>query len=451
MTVRSNYRFYDIGADPVNPPLVATYLPRVSGAQLPHEFFLWDDPQRPNRAFLFQTTPTSSRESNNMLIADISRAREGAFPEFVWRGAEFPAEPQRDNRLHSFGVSNDGTRAYLAYLGGGFLIADTSDFAADVPNPEVRQITPTERRPHWGDPGAHSAVKVPGRDFALITDEVYGEFLGVLARSGHGCPWGWVRMIGIGDETAPGIAAEYRVFPHNDPGYCPSSSFGERNFSSQSAHNPTLTPNLGLVTWHGRGLQAIDISNPAAPRQAAEFIPTPLPSVETEDPALSQAEVKVVAWSYPIVKDGLVYITDVRNGLYILRYRGPFENEVSSTRFLEGNSNLGDALRFEPPGAVRAARRSINLSVRPARVRAGRRVRFRFEVTSGTGVARQASRGATVRFAGRRVRTNGSGRAVMRVRFRTPGRRRARATLTGFRGDTATVRVVGAQVPRFTG
>jgi hypothetical protein len=41
-------------------------------------------------------------------------------------------------------------------------------------------------------------------------------------------------------------------------------------------------------------------------------------------------------------------VVDIRNGLYILKYQGPHEAEVSSTTFLEGNSNQGDALRFEP-------------------------------------------------------------------------------------------------------
>ena len=48
-------------------------------------------------------------------------------------------------------------------------------------------------------------------------------------------------------------------------------------------------------------------------------------------------------WSYPIVKNGLIYVIDIRNGLYVLRYTG---SEVSGLRFLEGNSNLGDALRL---------------------------------------------------------------------------------------------------------
>ena len=46
--------------------------------------------------------------------------------------------PDRDNRLHSLTLSADGRRAYLAYLGGGFLVADTSDFAEGRPAPEVR-------------------------------------------------------------------------------------------------------------------------------------------------------------------------------------------------------------------------------------------------------------------------------------------------------------------------
>jgi hypothetical protein len=55
-------------------------------------------------------------------------------------------------------------------------------------------------------------------------------------------------------------------------------------------------------------------------------------------------------WSYPIVNDGLIYVIDIRNGLYVLRYTGTRASEVSSLRFLEGNSNLGDALRLAKSG-----------------------------------------------------------------------------------------------------
>jgi hypothetical protein len=56
---------------------------------------------------------------------------------------------------------------------------------------------------------------------------------------------------------------------------------------------------------------------------------------------------KVVMWSFSIVKDGLIYVVDVRNGLYILRYTGPRAGELAQISFLEGNSNLGDAIRID--------------------------------------------------------------------------------------------------------
>jgi hypothetical protein len=55
---------------------------------------------------------------------------------------------------------------------------------------------------------------------------------------------------------------------------------------------------------------------------------------------------KVVMWSFPIVEDGLIYVVDVRNGLYIFRYTGPRASELDQVSFLEGNSNLGDAVRL---------------------------------------------------------------------------------------------------------
>jgi hypothetical protein len=57
------------------------------------------------------------------------------------------------------------------------------------------------------------------------------------------------------------------------------------------------------------------------------------------------------AWSrLSIIKDGLIYVVDLRNGLYLLKYDGRFEREVDRIDFLEGNSNQGDALCFEPVG-----------------------------------------------------------------------------------------------------
>lgn len=325
----ANISFYDIsGANAAAPRFIAMYSP----GRTTHEFFLWDDPNVEGRALLYLSTPW--RFGDNLLVTDISQARAGVFVEVgTWRA---PFGGVR-GELHSLSVSVDGRRAYLAHLRDGFMILDTSDLAAGIANPQIDLLTPPE---NWARsaPGAHSAVKLFGKPYALFTEEVYGR-----------CPWGWAHLIDITDETRPQFVAEYKLNPYNTIEHCAETTFERYRFTSYSSHNPTLTKNMAFITWHSGGLQAISIENPLQPVKVAEFLPEPLPSVGTEDPALSSGLDKIVMWSYPIIKDGLIYVVDIRNGLYILKYHGPFEDEIAAIRFLEGNSNLGKARLWETP------------------------------------------------------------------------------------------------------
>jgi len=245
-----------------------------------------------------------------------------------------------NDELHSVSVSPDGRRAFLAFQTAGFLVADTTSLAEYSSESKVVAITPSEGRPRWQPVGPHSAVKLPGRPVVLTTDEVYGGI-----GSDAGCPWGWVRILDVSDETAPRIVSEYRVLPYNDPAACAAIPEERKYRGSLSSHNPTVTAHVALVSWHAAGLQVFDTTDSTKPAQLAAFLPDPLPKVTTEDPLLSSGPDKVVMWSYPVVRDGLIYVVDVRNGLFVLRYAGPNEHELSSIRFLEGNSNLGDGAR----------------------------------------------------------------------------------------------------------
>jgi hypothetical protein len=349
-----NIKFYDL-TDPANPTLVSTYMP----SRHPHEMFLWQDPEKPNRALLYISTPTSSTNPDrpNLIVTDISGAREGEFEEILaWNGnpqyaEEAPDEfENRDVRLHAVAVSLNGKRAYLAYLGGGFLVLDTSDLADGSANPTVSLITPPTNTPRWPNQTAHTSLKVPGRRLALVTDEVYGDLLDPLVRPENefGCPWGWVHLIDITDQSRPKLVGEFRTF-ENEDAYCQSADGQDpanTTSTSYSAHNPTVLRNLAFVTWHSGGLQSIWLGDPAAPTQTGFISPEPLPVVQTEDPALSAGRNKVVAWSYPIISDGLIYYVDIRNGLYIVKYTGRGRQSVGRIRFLEGNSNVGDAARL---------------------------------------------------------------------------------------------------------
>jgi len=329
---QDRFNFYDIsGKNAAAPKLVSTYEPSND----PHEFFLWDDPKRPGRALMYLSTPSGAEK---IVVTDISGARKGKFTELVKMSPLYTG-----SFVHSLALNNAGTRGYIAHLTGGVGVLDTSDLAKGVKKPAIRVLTPPNNAPRWEGPGPHTAMKLFGSETMLITDEVYGTAMRALG--GHGCPWGWARFVDIKNPVKPKVISEFKL-PQNDESYC--SQDAAHPTTSFAAHNPTITKNLAIITWHSGGLQVVDISNPAKPSQAAEFLADPVIPILQEDPVLSSGGDKVVAWSYPIVKDGLIYFVDVRNGLYVMRYKGPFATEISKSKFLEGNSNLGDALRFEP-------------------------------------------------------------------------------------------------------
>ena len=355
-------KFYDL-SDPVHPRFLLSYVP-TSKAGLkvkPHEMFLWVDPNNEDRALLYLSTPTLSTDPTvpNLLIVDLSQVPAGGavteVAEGNWNnrypGADNPANYGFNLFVHSMGVTPDGTRTYLAMEAGEFLVLDTSDIANNVSNPQLRLITDPANRPIWGNPfpcakfcpNGHSAVQVPGRQLALTTDEIYGTFTDPT----FGCPWGWMRLIDVSDPAHPQIVGEYKI-AQDEQSFCGSSGDDAltEQFTSYSSHNPTVLRHVAFIDWHSGGLQAIDIADAKHPTQAGWFSPEPLDQVATEDPALSRGPNKVVMWSYPIIKNGFIYVVDIRNGLYILRYTGPHTGEVKQIEFLEGNSNLGDALKL---------------------------------------------------------------------------------------------------------
>lgn len=344
---RNDFRFFDIsGANATSPKLITKM------DEATHEFFLWVDPEDSARALMFGGSAGAGPTAFS--VWDISPVAKGLPPVTVLRSTHgytavpaegaFPPIPQ--GGLHSLSISNDGTRAYFALLSGGFAVTDVSDFTAGRANPQLRLITGNADRPVWPGPGTHSAIKLFGREVVYTSDEVYGS----ATAAGHGCPWGWARTIDITEPEVPVVQGEYKL-EQNFRENC--RIWEPRPRTSYSAHNPTATPNIVFTTWHAGGVQAISVADPRNPYQLAEFLPTPLRSVAIEDPRLSSDPdtgkgERVVMWSFPIIKDGLIYVVDVRNGLYVLKYDGPSETEVDLVTFLEGNSNLGHALCFEP-------------------------------------------------------------------------------------------------------
>jgi hypothetical protein len=348
--VTPTFKFFDVtGRNAAQPKLISTYVP----AHVPHEFSLWLDPKRPGRALLYysHSSPTTDPGEGNVNVIDISGARRGVFRELAsWNGNGDWSDADRAARdifVHTMDLSPDGKRTYLAHWGGGLVVLDTSDLADNLANPEIRRLTSPEDAPIWANVSAHAVDKVFGRPLVLVGDEVYGTYSQGVApffvKEKQGCPWGWVHAIDVSDDARPVITGEYKI-DENTEAFCESAA-GQEPRSTFSAHNMLAVRKVAVVTWYSGGVQAIDLADPTSLKTGGFFVPDPLPSVATEDPATSAGIHKVVMWTFPIVRRGLLYVADVRNGVYVLRYTGPHAKEIRRLRFLEPNSNAAPAMR----------------------------------------------------------------------------------------------------------
>lgn len=315
-----NLRFFDI-TDRRAPVLLSSYA--INGTMFrprsPHEFFVWTDG---TKILVYVTAPPSSPSLEVIDATDPSAPIQAA----AWDPgmAGLMKHAGGDDILHSISISDDGTRAYLSHQQSGLLVADVSAL------PQVSLVTPPDKALTWEPAltmGPHSAVPLRGRDVLVVTEEIYPMPFGT------GCPWGHLHVVDMTDPTALVQVGEFAL-PENDPSYCNTP----RPNITYTAHNVTTTEDLALVTWYAGGLQALDLSDPSQPRQLAELRPEPLANVAVEDPALGGAPIEM--WSYPIIKDGLIYVVDARNGLYVLSYHGRWAEQIAHVTFREGNSNL---------------------------------------------------------------------------------------------------------------
>jgi len=334
-----------------------------------HEFFQWLDPAHSvdghPRIVEYLTTPLSGTD---VVVIDASKPAKakiiGAFnagllPLTLTESNLVGGVPAGYGRYtHSISLSPDGKRAYISDWDGGFFTEDTSTFAAADPVGIIRSAglaTVPLTYVKGGKGNTHSAVRVPGtKNTMIVGDEIY-------VTTG-GCPFGWMHVIDGGSLLAKAKQIAPFALPENNAVDCGSDGLvndrnaaGKRLDGTFTMHNQTVTPHFVLTSWYGAGLRVIDISNPAAPRQTAFFVPKPVADIssipDTPAPiygktAATDDDWWVSTWSYPIIRDGLIYVEDMRSGLYILRATpgSALGADIAGIHFLEGNSNLGDFL-----------------------------------------------------------------------------------------------------------
>lgn len=326
-TSGNNLKTYDI-RDCRHPRLLSTV---DFSVRAPHEFFLWKDPKRPGRALAYVTFTLFTPD---LMVYDLTDPTKPALASVYDLGIDQTEKVQDaavsgSGYLHSLSVSDDGKRAYMGNWDWGFYVADTSLLADPLPG-GIGLVRPVGVGKIDYDRNVHGGVKVPGKPYVVIVQEEY-------ANAGHGCPFGWLRMGSIENEGAPTQLGQFKL-PEND---CDRSKKLNGTFT---AHNQTVFPDVALVPWYSGGLRAVDISNPIKPVESGAFVPSqPAEEPKRRDqrlyfPGSDKDPFTGAMWSYPVVQDGVIYVVDIDQGLFALRYTGKYANEVSAGRFVEGNS-----------------------------------------------------------------------------------------------------------------
>ena len=330
-----------------------------------HEFFQWLDPVHTvdghPRILEFLTTPLSGTD---VVVIDASRPKKakiigvfnsGLVPLSVAEANIDPSVPIGIGKYtHSISLTPDGKRAFVSHWDGGYFTADTSTFAAANPlgviGPAGLASVPLTY-PASGVGNTHSAVLSPGSNTVVVGDEIYV--------TTDGCPFGWMHVLDAGSQTKrPKELSQFRL-PENETINCGGggrvnsrNASGKRLDGTFTMHNQTVTKRFVLTSWYGGGLRVIDIANRKGPAEAGFFVPQPVADIasvpDTPAPVYGKTAATdddwwVSTWSYPVIRDGLIFVADIRSGLYILRAKpgSALAADLASFRFLEGNSNLG--------------------------------------------------------------------------------------------------------------
>lgn len=335
------------------------------GEWMPHEFNVWRDPNQDNRVLVYFTTTDMEPW---LRVYDVSDAIHGQEPRELATFSMHPVLPTIEavksgqynpnqfvfteppdtvtNSVHGISTNQEGTRVYIAGFQSGFYILDSSKLAADEPciahnvtadattnaDPDLclRKVNP--------DPAAridvyppdvqiaHSATKVPGRPYVLVSGERNGT---------DTCPWSTGRIVDVSVEAFPRELSPWMV-PENLPQNCVEGGPGDPALKREfSTHQILPFPNLFFQTWYSAGLRAWDISNPWLPMETGVFVPKPeFPDVV--EPFRDSPD--VWTWPYPVLYDGRLYVMDENSGLFILKYTGDRADELPKRGIFEGNA-----------------------------------------------------------------------------------------------------------------
>jgi hypothetical protein len=252
-----------------------------------------------------------SSGSRNFSAVDISDPR---LPRRLWTSGEFST--------HGLSISNDGRRAYLASIGEGLVIIDTSEIQERKPDPQVREVG----RLTWSNmtiPQIPIPVTINGRPYVVEVDEYSTDENGRF--TGHGDRVGAARIIDVSDERRPFVVSNIRLEVHqkeNRPAI--ARDYGAPNsvqgYAAHYCNVPkTVDPGIVACSMILSGLRVFDIRDPKHPREIAYHVAPPSHVSETGSPVIDERANWAMSQPAFAPERGEIWYSDGTSGFYALK------------------------------------------------------------------------------------------------------------------------------------
>lgn len=207
------------------------------------------------------------------------------------------------NYGHGADPSEDGKLVFLSYWDSGFI-------RLDLTKPSMPVFTGRTVYPSEADGDAHSAQYDEGRKLLFTADEDFCKASGAGIEKG----FGYMRVYDFSKPSAPKQIGSYRT----------PNSLGTDDQAAGDfvIHNNFLLGTDVYSSWYTDGVRVVDVSDPRAPREVANFVP---PATSNPVKPSQRGVLTNTTQVWGVVVDeatGLVYASDMNSGLWILKRTG---------------------------------------------------------------------------------------------------------------------------------
>jgi hypothetical protein len=237
-----------------------------------------------------------------------------SLPKRLWTSEEFST--------HGLSISDDGRRGYLATIGGGLTVIDTSEIQERKPDPQVREVS----RLSWSNmtiPQIPIPVTIKGRPYVVEVDEYSTDEEGGF--TGHGDRVGAARIIDVSDERKPFVVSNIRLDVHQKENRAAiAGDYGAQSpvqgYAAHYCNVPRLVePGIVACSMILSGLRVFDIRDPEKPREIAYHVAPPSHVSETGAPVIDERANWAMSQPAFAPERGEIWYSDGTSGFYALK------------------------------------------------------------------------------------------------------------------------------------